>query len=230
MKLKLMDKEGIPRPPSTGVVFQNLNVSGSGSALQYQSTVGSILLEPFRPSGWLSFAKHSPEKHILRNFDGLLKSGEMLIVLGRPGSGCSTFLKTLCGQLHGLELRKSSEIQYNGVPMEKMHKEFKGEVLYNQEVDKHFPHLTVGQTLEFAAAARTPENRLLGLKRQQFAKHITEVAMAVFGLLHTYDTKGTSCRTDAFGELMYNLIFNIRAQLATTISGVFREVRGSESG
>ncbi|KAE8394241.1 ABC-2 type transporter-domain-containing protein [Aspergillus alliaceus] len=189
MKLKLMDKEGIPRPPSTGVVFQNLNISGSGSALQYQSTVGSILLEPLRPRGWLSFAKQSPEKHILRNFDGLLKSGEMLIVLGRPGSGCSTFLKTLCGQLHGLKLRESSEIQYNGVPMEKMHKEFKGEVLYNQEVDKHFPHLTVGQTLEFAAAARTPENRLLGLKRQEFSKHITEVAMAVFGLLHTYNTK-----------------------------------------
>ncbi|GAB1205453.1 hypothetical protein APSETT445_004129 [Aspergillus pseudonomiae] len=189
MRLKLMDKEGIPRPPSTGVVFQNLNVSGSGSALQYQSTVGSILWEPFRPQGLLSFVKKSPEKQILRNFDGLLKSGEMLIVLGRPGSGCSTFLKTLCGQLHGLKLRESSEIQYNGVSMEKMHKEFKGEVLYNQEVDKHFPHLTVGQTLEFAAAARTPENRLLGLKRQEFAKHITKVAMAVFGLLHTFNTK-----------------------------------------
>ncbi|KAE8355555.1 ABC-2 type transporter-domain-containing protein [Aspergillus coremiiformis] len=189
MRLKLMDKEGIPRPPSTGVVFQNLNVSGSGSALQYQRTVGSILLEPFHPQGWLSFAKCSQEKHILRNFNGLLKSGEMLIVLGRPGSGCSTFLKTICGQLYGLKLGKSSEIQYNGVPMEKMHKEFKGEVLYNQEVDKHFPHLTVGQTLEFAAAARTPDNRLLGLGRQEFSKHITKVAMAVFGLLHTYNTK-----------------------------------------
>lgn len=31
-----------------------------------------------------------------------------------------------------------------------MHKQFKGEILYNQEVDKHFPHLTVGQTLDFA--------------------------------------------------------------------------------
>lgn len=28
-----------------------------------------------------------------------------------------------------------------------MIKEFKGEVVYNQEVDKHFPHLTVGQTV-----------------------------------------------------------------------------------
>ena len=40
-----------------------------------------------------------------------------------------------------------------------MRKQFKGEILYNQEVDKHFPHLTVGQTLDFAAAARAPRNR-----------------------------------------------------------------------
>ncbi|KAF9890288.1 hypothetical protein FE257_006202 [Aspergillus nanangensis] len=189
MWLRLMDKEGLPRPPSTGVAFQNLNVTGSGSELQYQDTVTSTFLAPLRPQEYVSFLRHSPEKQILRNFDGLLKSGELLVVLGRPGSGCSTFLKTLCGELHGLKLRKGSEIQYNGITMERMHSEFKGEVLYNQEVDKHFPHLTVGQTLEFAAAARTPEHRLHGIGRQQFAKHITQVAMTIFGLSHTYNTK-----------------------------------------
>ncbi|RAL10497.1 ATP-binding cassette transporter [Aspergillus homomorphus CBS 101889] len=187
--LRLLDKEGIPRPPSTGIVFQNLNVSGSGSALQYQSSVPSLLLAPLRPQEYLGFLRHSPEKHILRDFDGLLRSGELLIVLGRPGSGCSTLLKSLCGELHGLKLRKSSEIQYNGISMEKMHKEFKGEVLYNQEVDKHFPHLTVGQTLEFAAAARAPEVRLREISRQRYAKYVTQVAMAIFGLTHTYNTK-----------------------------------------
>lgn len=189
--LKLMDRQGIPRPPSTGVVFQNLNISGSGSELQYQNCVPDLLLAPFRPQDYVSFGK-TPVKHILRDFNGLLKSGELLIVLGRPGSGCSTFLKSICGELHGLKLRKSSEMQYNGVPMERMHKEFKGETLYNQEVDKHFPHLTVGETLEFAAAARTPEHRLQGVKRQTFAKHITKVAMSIFGLTHTYNTKGNS--------------------------------------
>lgn len=189
--LRLLDREGLPRPVSTGVAFQNLNVSGSGSALQYQSSVSSALLAPLRPQEYLSFIRRSPEKHILRSFDGLLQSGELLIVLGRPGSGCSTLLKTLCGELHGLKLRKSSEIQYNGISMERMHKEFKGEVLYNQEVDKHFPHLTVGQTLEFAAAARTPDVRLQGIGRQQYAKYISQVVMTVFGLSHTYNTKGT---------------------------------------
>ncbi|OGE56227.1 hypothetical protein PENARI_c003G04364 [Penicillium arizonense] len=189
MMLKLMDKEGVPVRKSTGVVWENLNISGSGAALQYQKNVGSVPLAPFRPQEYLSCGRRAPQKKILRNFDGVLESSELLIVLGRPGSGCSTFLKTISGELHGLKLDKESDIQYNGIPMEKMHKEFKGEVLYNQEVDKHFPHLTVGQTLEFAAAARTPEHRLNGISRTCYAKHITQVAMAVLGLSHTYNTK-----------------------------------------
>lgn len=191
MMLKLMDRQGLPLRSSTGVVFENLNISGSGAALQYQNNVGSVPLAPFRPQDYLSFARNTPQKQILKDFDGVLKSGELLIVLGRPGSGCSTFLKSLTGHLHGLKVGKGSDIQFNGIPMERMYKEFKGEVLYNQEVDKHFPHLTVGQTLEFAAAARTPENRLCGASRTEHARRITQVAMAVFGLSHTYDTKGT---------------------------------------
>jgi ATP-binding cassette subfamily G (WHITE) protein 2 (PDR) len=190
MVLKRLDNEGIPLRKSTGVVWENLNISGSGSALQYQNNVGSVPLAPFRPQEYISCGKRDQQKHILRDFDGVLKSGELLIVLGRPGSGCSTFLKSLSGELHGLDVGKGSDIQFNGIPMEKMHKEFKGEVLYNQEVDKHFPHLTVGQTLEFAAAARTPENRLNWISRSKYAKHITQVAMAVLGLSHTYNTKG----------------------------------------
>lgn len=192
MMMKLIDREGFPRPPSTGISFQNLNVSGSGSALQYQSTMASLFTAPLRLNEYFHSSRKSTEKHILRNFNGLIKSGELLIVLGRPGSGCSTFLKSLCGELHGLNLREGSQIQFNGIPMEKMLREYKGEVLYNQEVDKHFPHLTVGQTLEFAAAARSPTNRLHGVSRQQFAKYVTQVALSIFGLSHTYNTKGRS--------------------------------------
>jgi len=71
-----------------------------------------------------------------------------------------------------------------------MLKQFKGEIVYNQEVDKHFPHLTVGQTLEFAARVRTPQQRLVEtMSREQWAKHMAEVVMSVFGLSHTYNTK-----------------------------------------
>lgn len=145
-------------------------------------------MAPLRINEHLNFG-HAPSKHILRNFNALLKSGELLIVLGRPGSGCSTYLKTICGEMHGLDLDKDSVVHYNGIPQKRMMREFKGEVIYNQEVDKHFPHLLVGETLEHAAALRTPQHRIMNISRKDLVKHITQVVMAVFGLSHTYNTK-----------------------------------------
>ncbi|OLN81927.1 ABC transporter CDR4-like protein 4 [Colletotrichum chlorophyti] len=173
---------------NAGVAYRDLSVSGTGDAVQLQQTVGSFLQAPLRIGEHLSFGKKQPKK-ILNSFDGLLKSGELLIVLGRPGSGCSTLLKTMTGELQGLSLGQESVIHYNGIPQKRMIKEFKGETVYNQEVDKHFPHLTVGQTLEFAAAVRTPSNRVFGMTREEHQKHAAQVVMAVCGLSHTYNTK-----------------------------------------
>lgn len=188
-RLNQLDEEGILRKHA-GVVFRNLNISGSGAALQLQSVVSSVLLAPFRPESYRSMIYSAPKRQILHSFDGVVRNGEMLMVLGRPGSGCSTFQKTICGELHGLDLHQDSVIHYNGIPMKKMHEDFKGECVYNQETDKHFPHLTVGETLEFAASARTPSHRLSGVSRKEFVKETTQVAMAVLGLSHTYNTRG----------------------------------------
>lgn len=75
-----------------------------------------------------------------------------------------------------------------GVPHETMAKRFKGELVYNEEVDEHFPYLTVGQTLEFAAAMRTPRARLPGVTREDRMKHVVDVVLAAFGLSHTRNT------------------------------------------
>ena len=85
-------------------------------------------MSPFRLNESINLGK-KPVKQILRNFDGVLKSGEMLVVLGRPGSGCSTLLKSITGEMHGLDLDKKSEIHYNGITQAQMLKEFKGEVV-----------------------------------------------------------------------------------------------------
>jgi ATP-binding cassette subfamily G (WHITE) protein 2 (PDR) len=95
-----------------GIVWKNLKVCGSGSAINLQKNVGSLLMAPLR---FGEFFGKGPEKTILNEFDGVLKSGEMLVVLGRPGSGCSTLLKTLMGELHGLGMKSQSEIHYNGM-------------------------------------------------------------------------------------------------------------------
>jgi ABC-type multidrug transport system ATPase subunit len=56
----------------------------------------------------------------------------MCLVLGCPGSGCSTFLKTIAGQRDGY-LDVSGEVLYAGIDATEMLKHYKGEVVYNQE-------------------------------------------------------------------------------------------------
>ncbi|ETS84616.1 hypothetical protein PFICI_02641 [Pestalotiopsis fici W106-1] len=175
-------------PRGAGIVFRDLSVHGTGKDLQWQETVGSVFKSVLRPGDLFTFGQ-SKAKHILHDFDGLLRQGEMLIVLGRPGSGCSTFLKTLCGETHGLSIDTGSTINFDGISHAQMQKEFKGEAIYNQEVDRHFPHLTVGQTLEFAVSARTPSHRIQGMSRAQYCRYIAKIVMAVLGLSHTYNTK-----------------------------------------
>ena len=45
-------------------------------------------------------------------------------------------------------------MNHRGIPKETMHKDFRGEFMYREEVDVHFSQLIVGQTLDFAARAR----------------------------------------------------------------------------
>jgi ABC-type glutathione transport system ATPase component len=97
----------------SGVIFKNLSVSGTGVTLSVQETVGSILTLPFRRLFRSNIDKKT-ELRILSHFSGILKSGELLAVLGRPGSGCTTLLKALSGELSGLTLNKGSIITYSG--------------------------------------------------------------------------------------------------------------------
>ena len=187
--LQLLEQNDI-KIRRSGFTFKNLNVSGKGAALVLQQTVGSMFMQPFR---FRELFSHPEEKQILRNFNGHVNSGELLIVLGRPGSGCSTFLKSICGELQGLELSKDSKITYSGIPQELFVKEFKGEAIYNQENEKHFPHLTVGETLNFAAACRTPSNRILDVPRDDWAKYMASVMMNIFGLCEYMKRSSAVC-------------------------------------
>jgi ATP-binding cassette, subfamily G (WHITE), member 2, PDR len=108
--MRLKDERNV-KQRRAGIVFKNLKVSGSGSAIKLQKNVGSILMAPLR---LCKFFGQKREKIILNELNGVVKAGEMLLVLGRPGSGCSTLLKTLTGEVHGLEMKEGSVIHYNG--------------------------------------------------------------------------------------------------------------------
>ncbi|KAL3421854.1 ABC transporter cdr4 [Phlyctema vagabunda] len=174
---------------TAGISYKNLSAHGFGEATDYQKTFGNYPLEVPGLFKKMLGKQTKSKIQILKNFDGLVRSGEMLVVLGRPGSGCSTLLKTISGETDGFFVDTASEINYQGIPMEKMHKDFRGECIYQAEVDVHFPQLTVGQTLMFAAEARAPRNRIPGVSRKQYAAHMRDVIMAIFGLSHTLNTK-----------------------------------------
>ena len=44
------------------------------------------------------YGRKGREFDILKNFRGVAKPGEMVLVLGRPGSGCTSFLKVIANQ------------------------------------------------------------------------------------------------------------------------------------
>ncbi|KAH7165897.1 ABC-2 type transporter-domain-containing protein [Dactylonectria macrodidyma] len=173
---------------TAGVSYRNLGVYGFGTSTDYQKNVLNVLWEaPLRLKDWA--IRRRSKIQILNGFDGLAKSGEMILVLGRPGSGVSTLLKTISGHTHGLHLDESSDFNYQGIPWNMMHSHFRGEIIYQAETDIHFPQLTVGDTLLFAALARTPQNRLDGVSRRAYAKHLRDIVMAIFGISNTMNTK-----------------------------------------
>ncbi|QPG73910.1 hypothetical protein FOA43_001225 [Brettanomyces nanus] len=189
-KLMQSDEEYF-RPSSLGVAYKDLCAKGISSDADFQPTVASILYKLTRDAYFNLFRSHDESRHfnILKPMDGLVKPGTLTVVLGRPGAGCSSFLRCISAQTHGFKVDSKSIISYDGLSSKEIEKHYRGEVVYSAETDSHFPHLTVGQTLEFAAAMRTPENRPAGITREQYFKHMTKVYMATYGLSHTYNTK-----------------------------------------
>ncbi|KAJ5901777.1 ABC multidrug transporter C [Penicillium taxi] len=171
-----------------GVSFQNLSVHGYGSPTDYQKDVFNSVLQVGALVRMVT-GTGKQKIQILNDFEGLVKSGEMLVVLGRPGSGCSTFLKTLAGEMNGIHKDENSKMNYQGISDKQMKNQFRGEAIYTAETDVHFPQLTVGDTLKFAALARAPRNRLPDVTRDQYAEHMRDVVMAMLGLSHTINTR-----------------------------------------
>ena len=77
------DPEKFPRH-TAGVSWRNLNVHGFGDPTDYQKNVLNVAWRgPLSAFNWLANRKR--KIRILNEFDGLVESGELLLVLGRPG-------------------------------------------------------------------------------------------------------------------------------------------------
>ncbi|KAI1655780.1 ABC-2 type transporter-domain-containing protein [Daldinia decipiens] len=179
-----------------GVIFRNLTVKGVGLGASLQPTVGDIFLDLPRflwnlvTKGPKAAAGKPPVRELISNFNGCVRPGEILLVLGRPGSGCTTFLKTFCNQRAGFE-DVLGDVTYGGTDAKRMAKDFRGEIIYNPEDDLHYATLTVKHTLTFALRTRTPgkESRMEGESKEDYVREFLRVAAKLLWIEHTMDTK-----------------------------------------
>ncbi|KAH8431322.1 ABC drug exporter AtrF [Aspergillus melleus] len=173
-----------------GVVFKNVTVKGIETGASFVRTLPDAVVGTFGPDLYklvtnfipqLHFGKRPPVRDLLHDFSGAVREGEMMLVLGRPGAGCSTFLKTIAndrGAFAGVE----GDINYGGLSSEEQNKHFRGEVNYNQEDDQHFPNLTVWQTLKFSLINKTKKHDKSSIPV------IIDALLKMFGITHTKNT------------------------------------------
>ncbi|KAF2185804.1 hypothetical protein K469DRAFT_750126 [Zopfia rhizophila CBS 207.26] len=175
-------------PKSTGFAFRNLRIHGFLSNRTSQSTFTTVIAALLRT---LAHLVHHGRREvaILQDVDGLVRKGETLLVLGRPGSGCSTLLKAIGGSTRGIKVDDASMINYQGVPPTSMHSEFRSDCIYIAELDVHFPELTVEETLRVAAEARIPASLRSHSSRRRFVDDLTDATISAFSLSSCAKTK-----------------------------------------
>ncbi|RDA83040.1 hypothetical protein CP532_1449 [Ophiocordyceps camponoti-leonardi (nom. inval.)] len=147
------------RAKHIGVCWDGLTVRGVASTSNYVQTLPYALMRMFdvvTPALRLAgFGGKPAESTLLRGLSGVCRPGEMVLVLGKPGAGCSTFLRTVANQRRGFTAVEG-EVRYGPWSATDFGRRFRGEAVYNAEDDAHLATLTVEQTLGFALDLAMP--------------------------------------------------------------------------
>ncbi|KAI7734095.1 hypothetical protein M8C21_007039 [Ambrosia artemisiifolia] len=132
------------------------------------------------------------EKDILNGISGAVHPGEVLALMGPSGSGKTTLLSLLGGRL--TNPAPGGSITYNDKPYSKF---LKSRIGFVTQDDILFPHLTVKETLTYAALLRLPKK----LTKQEKEKRAADVIREL-GLERCQDTMigGTFVRGVSGGE------------------------------
>ena len=72
------------------------------------------------------------ERYLIKDFNGLVKAGEMMLVVGRPGAGCTTLLKALAGLNQGYA-GVDGKVFYGEIEGQKALKPYRSAVIFNAE-------------------------------------------------------------------------------------------------
>ncbi|XP_061372103.1 ABC transporter G family member 22 isoform X1 [Gastrolobium bilobum] len=112
------------------------------------------------------------EKEILKGITGSVNPGEVLAMMGPSGSGKTSLLNLLGGRLSQPSMGGS--VTYNDLPYSKF---LKSRIGFVTQDDVLFPHLTVKETLTYAALLKLPNTLTKDQKEKRALDVINELGL-----------------------------------------------------
>lgn len=167
-----------------GVTWRNLTVKGVGADAAFNENQRSQFNIPQKIR---EARQPAPLRTILDQTHGCVKPGEMLLVLGRPGSGCTTLLKMLSNRREGYA-EVDGDVSFGSMDTKEAAK-YRGQIVMNTEEELFFPSLTVGQTMDFATRMKVPFHVPAGKSHKVYQEESRKFLLESMGISHTYDTK-----------------------------------------
>ncbi|KAI1855207.1 hypothetical protein JX265_006651 [Neoarthrinium moseri] len=179
------DQESGFTPRELGITWKNLTVK----AISADAAIHESVASQFNIPKLIQESRHKPPlKTILDDSHGCVKPGEMLLVLGRPGSGCTTLLSLLANRRHGYS-SVSGDVHYGSMDA-KQAEHYCGQIVMNTEEELFYPTLTVGQTMDFATRLKIPYQLPQGVTSNEALRTETrDFLLQSMGIEHTRDTK-----------------------------------------
>ncbi|KAL2857058.1 ABC-2 type transporter-domain-containing protein [Aspergillus pseudoustus] len=173
------------KPRQLGVTWENLSVR----AISAEAAINEDAISQFNPLNHISrLRQDSPLRTILDRSHGCVKPGEMLLVLGRPGAGCTTLLKMLANQRRGYQ--EIDGTVFYGSMSHKEAEKYRGQIIMNSEEEVFFPTLRVDQTMTFATRANVPAHLPTGVESSaEYHTGQKEFLLTAMGISHTANTK-----------------------------------------
>ncbi|KAL5359861.1 ABC-2 type transporter-domain-containing protein [Aspergillus floccosus] len=168
-----------------GVTWENLSVD----VLAAEAAVKENLFSQFNiPQLIKDWRRKPPMKSILSDSHGCVKPGEMLLVLGRPGSGCTTLLKLLTNRRKGYHTIRG-DVRFGNMTHEEA-VQYQSQIVMNTEEELFYPRLTVGQTMDFATRLKVPSHLPNDVKSvEEYTAETKHFLLESMGIAHTSDTK-----------------------------------------
>ena len=169
-------------PRRLGVTWKDLTVTADAA----DATIHDNFLSQYNIFQKLRDSRHKPPvKTIVGNSHGCVKPGEMLLVVGRPGSGCTTLLSVLANRRRGYA-SVTGDVFYGSMSAAEA-EQHRGQIIMNTEEELFFPSLTVAQTIDFATRLKVPANE--GALQEELRQKMQDFLLGSMGMSHARNTK-----------------------------------------